>query len=305
MKLATVDIGDGTPSAALLVEDRVFPVRSLTGRGSCRDVAALISTPLTPSECASLVSGRALHPHDVTWFPPVLNPPKNVFCVGKNYMDHVLEGARAEGSTDLRMPAAPQWFSKPHTALVGHQGLVPLDPSFSSMVDYEGELAVVIGRSGRAETPEQAADLVFGYTIMNDVTARDVQQRHGQWFKGKGADGYAPCGPWIATKDEVEDPQDLEIVTRVNGEIRQQGNTRDMLFGITELILDLSQGITLEAGDLIATGTPAGVGWGRAEYLSDGDVVTISVSHLGELESRFRNVNHPPRQQRTRPPDGP
>lgn len=283
MRLATIHWNGGT-SAALVQRGAVAPIRTLPGRDAAHDVAALIRSPLEESEAAALVGD--LRPLDgVELLPPVLRPPKNLLCVGKNYVEHVREGAAAEG-VEFKLPSAPIWFTKPHTSLVGCGASIIYDPEFTTELDYEAELAVVIGRPGRQIRQEDALSHVFGYTIVNDVTARDRQQTHHQWFVGKAADTYAPLGPWIVTADEIPDPSRISIESFVDGELRQSGETGQMIFDVPALIADISRGITLEPGDVIATGTPPGVAWGTGRYLRPGNVVSISIDGIGELWNR-------------------
>lgn len=284
MRLATIQTKDGT-SAALVSDGAAYPVRYLPGRTHVFDVTALIREPLTQDEIASLREhGESVEP--VIWLPPI-RPPKNILCVGKNYVEHVKEGARAEGSSTVEIPTTPIWFTKAHTALVGHKGQVQIPEQAAGDVDYEGELAIVIGKRAKSVSAAEARGIIYGYTIMNDITARDVQQQRKQWFLGKSADSFAPCGPWIVTSDEISDPQNLSIRSEVNGEPRQSGNTRDMIFSVARLISDLSQYITLEPGDLISTGTPSGVAWGMEvpRYLSNGDTVSVTIEHIGTLSN--------------------
>ena len=206
---------------------------------------------------------------------PIPRPRKNVFCVGRNYVEHAKErGAQA--------PEHPVFFTKPPTSVVGPDAQVPYPPQ-TEQFDYEGELAVVIGRKGRDIPRSEAMQYVFGYTILNDLTARDLQKRHQQWFKGKSLDGSCPMGPTLVTADEVGDPHKLQLETRVNGELRQSASTELMIFDIPELIAVLSLGMTLEPGDIIATGTPAGVGAATGKLLKPGDRVDITISGLGTL----------------------
>jgi 2-keto-4-pentenoate hydratase/2-oxohepta-3-ene-1,7-dioic acid hydratase in catechol pathway len=283
VRLATVS-WDGGTSAALVQGDRAAAVRDLPGRDGATDVTALIGAPLDAGEREALAA--ALRPLDeLELLPPVLRPPKNLMCVGKNYVEHVREGAAAEG-VDFKIPTAPIWFTKPHTALVGCGAGVVYDPGFTTQMDYEGELAVVIGRGGRRIPRERALEHVFGYTIVNDVTARDRQQLHQQWFVGKGADTYAPLGPWVVTVEDIPDPSGIAIESSVDRELRQSGNTSQMIFDVPTLIAELSRGTTLEPGDVIATGTPSGVAWGTDRYLRPGSVVSISIERIGRLWNR-------------------
>jgi 2-keto-4-pentenoate hydratase/2-oxohepta-3-ene-1,7-dioic acid hydratase in catechol pathway len=225
--------------------------------------------------------------------PPLPQPRKNVFCVGRNYSEHIAEGARAQNIV-IAATEVPVFFTKPPTAIRGPGDEIPIFPHVSTKVDYEVELAVVIGKAGRDIPADRALSHVFGYMILNDVTARDVQRRHGnQWFKGKGLDGSAPTGPWIVTADEIADPMALGIRLFVNGELRQDGNTRDMIFDIPTLIASLSQGLTLEPGDIIATGTPSGVGYAMEppRFLTHGDRVVCEIDGIGRLENTMRDTS--------------
>jgi 2-keto-4-pentenoate hydratase/2-oxohepta-3-ene-1,7-dioic acid hydratase in catechol pathway len=224
---------------------------------------------------------------------PLPQPRKNVFCVGRNYAEHIAEGARAQNIT-ISATEVPVFFTKPPTAICGPGDEVPIFPHVSTKVDYEVELAVVIGKPGRDIPADRAMGHIFGYMILNDVTARDVQRRHGnQWFKGKGLDGSGPTGPWIVTADEIADPHALGIRLSVNGELRQNGNTRDMIFDIPTLIASLSQGLTLEPGDIIATGTPSGVGYAMEppRFLVHGDRVVCEIDGIGQLENTLRDTS--------------
>lgn len=218
---------------------------------------------------------------------PLPVPRKNVFCVGRNYAEHIAEGARAQNTT-VAVTEHPVFFTKPLTAVIGPNDFIPLFPELSQAVDYEVELAVVIGKAGRNIKAQDAYKHVFGYTIVNDITARDVQRRHGgQYFKGKALDGSCPVGPCIVTADTIENPHGLGIRLWVNDELRQDGNTSDMIFDIPALIASLSEGLTLEPGDIVATGTPSGVGYAMEPpcFLKDGDTVICEVDHVGRLQN--------------------
>jgi 2-keto-4-pentenoate hydratase/2-oxohepta-3-ene-1,7-dioic acid hydratase in catechol pathway len=218
-----------------------------------------------------------------------VRPPKNIFCVGKNYHEHAKEfaGSGFDGGAKDVVPPFPVVFSKPHTAIIaqGEPILGDLDPTGG--LDYEGELAVVIGHGGRGIAKADALRHVFGYTIVNDVTARHLQKRHSQWILGKGLDSFCPMGPAILTADEVPDPTKLVLTTWVNGEQRQQAPVSDLIFDIPTLIEAISAAITLEPGDIIATGTPAGVGIGfdPPRFLRKGDVIRIEITGIGVLEN--------------------
>jgi 2-keto-4-pentenoate hydratase/2-oxohepta-3-ene-1,7-dioic acid hydratase in catechol pathway len=227
----------------------------------------------------------------VRWHAPVPRPPKNVFCVGRNYAAHVKEGAAAF-KTDAKLPDIPVFFSKAPTTINGPYDDVPRHAAVTAQMDWEAELGVIIGRAGRNITAKDALAHVFGYTVINDVTARDLQQRHTQWFKGKSLDGSCPMGPVVVTADEFGDPQDKRISLKVNDVTKQDARTSDMIFTVATIIEWLSKGLTLEPGDVIATGTPEGVGMGRTpqEWLQDGDVVETEVEGIGVMRNVVRNV---------------
>jgi 2-keto-4-pentenoate hydratase/2-oxohepta-3-ene-1,7-dioic acid hydratase in catechol pathway len=182
----------------------------------------------------------------------------------------------------------PVFFTKPPTCVIGPDAEIPWHGQVSTSIDWEAELAVIIGREGRDIDEASALSYVFGYTIANDVTARDLQQRHGQWYKGKSLDGFCPLGPVVVTVDEIPDPQRLDIGLRVNGEAKQSSNTRHMIFSVARLIAEWSAGMTLLPGDILLTGTPSGVGAGRTppEFLKPGDLVEAAVERIGVLRNR-------------------
>jgi 2-keto-4-pentenoate hydratase/2-oxohepta-3-ene-1,7-dioic acid hydratase in catechol pathway len=218
-----------------------------------------------------------------------LMPRKNVFCVGRNYLAHAEEGARARGE-ELKLPTVPTLFSKAPTSIAGPGATLELDGGVSQKYDWEAELAAVIGTRCKNVREEDALGVVFGYTCLNDVSARDLQNATTQWFKGKTLDDTCPLGPALVTADEVGDPQDLAISLRVNGEIKQAARTSSMIFSIARIIAYLSEGTTLEPGDIIATGTPEGVGFARTppEFLRDGDVMEVEIEKVGLLRSPVR-----------------
>ena len=220
---------------------------------------------------------------------PVPRPARNVFCVGRNYHEHAneLSGSIFKDSKDGE--AWPIIFSKVPESVVGPLDDVRLPEGISSDIDYEAELCVVIGKPGKNIARADALDHIYGYTIVNDVTARDVQQRHRQWHLGKSFDTFCPMGPWIVTADEL-DAGNLDIRCLVNGEVRQSANTRDLIFDIGTIIENCSRGITLYPGDIIATGTPAGVGMGMnpPRFLKNGDVVRVEVQGIGYIENVFK-----------------
>jgi 2-keto-4-pentenoate hydratase/2-oxohepta-3-ene-1,7-dioic acid hydratase in catechol pathway len=224
---------------------------------------------------------------DVRWFAPIPHPPKNVFCVGRNYAGHAAESARARGA-EVKIPKIPVFFTKAPTSVSGPFDDIPWERSVTQQVDWEAELGAIIGVGGRNIRKDKAMIHVFGYTVINDVTARDLQNSHLQWFKGKSLDAFCPMGPYVVTADEFGDPHTKGIALRVNGVMKQQANTRDMIFPVDTLIESLSQGLTLEPGDIIATGTPDGVGFARTppEFLQDGDIMETEVEGIGILRNR-------------------
>jgi 2-keto-4-pentenoate hydratase/2-oxohepta-3-ene-1,7-dioic acid hydratase in catechol pathway len=217
---------------------------------------------------------------------PIPRPQKNIFCVGRNYKEHILEGARARG-VEVAFPAVPEFFTKPTTAVIGPEAGIERHGAYTDQLDYEVELAVVIGRRTRDIAVGEALDSVFGYTIVNDVSARDRQRAHGQWFKGKSYDSFCPMGPWIVTAEEFGRPENHRLSLTVNGQTRQDSTTSDLLFSVSEIIAHLSAGLTLEAGDVIATGTPSGVGMGMIPqvWLMVGDVVEARIEGIGILRN--------------------
>ncbi len=220
---------------------------------------------------------------DVSLDAPV-RPPRNVFCVGRNYLEHAIEGARAAGR-ELKLPKVPTFFTKASTAVAAPGSDLHLDSQISRQYDFEAELAVVIGARCKNVSEEEARNVVFGFTALNDLTARDLQRDYGQWFKGKSLDSSCPLGPWIVTPEEVGDPQALEVTFDLNGVRKQQSNTAKMIFPISRLIAELSKGMTLLPGDVIATGTPEGVGFARnpPEFLANGDVLDVGIEKVGHL----------------------
>lgn len=221
--------------------------------------------------------------NDIEWLSPIPRTPKNVICVGKNYEDHVKEMG------DDTPPEKLMIFTKAPTSIAADEKDLPIHSDVTDNLDYEGELALVISKQGRNIPKQLAYDYIFGYTIANDVTARDIQTAHKQFFLGKSLDGSCPMGPYLVTKDEIPNPQNLSIVTKVNDEVRQNGNTSDMIFKIDDLIAEISRFITLEPGDVIMTGTPEGVGKGMKPptFLRKGDTVKISIENIGTLSNRF------------------
>lgn len=229
---------------------------------------------------------------EVTLLAPIPVPARNVYAVGWNYLEHFAEGQAAR-KTDLKYPEHPVFFTKGSHTINGPYDPIPFDPAVSIQIDWEGELAVVIGKRGRNIAEADAMDYVYGYSVINDTTARDMQTaRHGgQWFKGKSLDGHGPMGPWLIPKDGIN-PDNLSLVTRVNGVVKQEANTAQMYFKVPRIISELSLGLTLEPGDIIATGTPPGVGFARKppEFMKPGDVMETEISGIGLIRNTIKAV---------------
>lgn len=306
MQLATIAV-DGSPVAAVRLKNgSMLDIAKASNAASPASLksgtlqaivedgsSALEHIAVLAAEAEAGGHQDACHsPAEAPLLSPLPKPLKNVFCVGRNYADHIAEGEKAQNKK-IGITDHPVYFTKPPTSVIGPDGVIPIFPQLSVNIDYEVELAVVIGKPGRNIPPEKALEHIFGYTILNDITARDVQRRHGgQYFKGKALDGSSPIGPWIVTADAIKDPHDLAIRLSVNGEMRQDGNTKDMIFDIPTLIASLSEGLTLEPGDIIATGTPSGVGYAMEppNFLKHGDTVICEIENIGELRNTLQNV---------------
>ena len=292
MRLVTFSSGEAAPRAGALVDGTVV---DLTKAGLPSDMTALIDLGGSALEAASEAVERSEDPLPlgaVRLHAPVPRPPKNVMCVGRNYREHATEFSRSgfDASERSEVPEHPVIFTKAVSSIVGPEEPIVLDNDPTGTVDYEGELAVVIGRAGRRIAPSDADDHVFGYTIVNDVTARDLQQRHVQWFLGKSVDTFCPMGPVIVTADELPDIGASRLRTRVNDELRQEAPISELIFDVPSLIATISATTSLEAGDVIATGTPAGAGIGAdpPRFLSPGDRVEVSIDGIGTLGNPVR-----------------
>ena len=229
----------------------------------------------------------------VTLLAPIPRPRRNVFCIGRNYAEHAAESLRAQGQQAPTGAPRPNFFTKATTTVNGPYDDIPFDASVSAQLDWEVELGVVLGRGGRHIAREQALTHVWGYLVLNDVSARDLQNAPGvQWFLGKSLDGSCPTGPWIVTADELPDPQTLRLSLRINGELKQEDTIASMIFDVATQIAALSRALTLEPGDILATGTPAGVGFARTppEFLKPGDVMESAVEGIGALRNHVVNV---------------
>jgi 2-keto-4-pentenoate hydratase/2-oxohepta-3-ene-1,7-dioic acid hydratase in catechol pathway len=247
--------------------------------GGADTLALLAAINASPRTAPILLNGALLK-------APIPRPRKNVFCVGWNYLDHFSEGA-ASMQDSRELPQWPVFFSKAPTAVTGPYDAIPFDANVSTQLDWEVELGVVLGKAGKNIAEADALSYVFGYTIINDVTWRDIQRRHGgQWDKGKSLDGTCPMGPCIVTADEI-DPNDLGITCRVSNVVKQQSNTKHLYFKIPRLIHDLSIGQSLEPGDVISTGTPEGVGFARQppEWMQPGDLLETQIDGIGVMRN--------------------
>ena len=285
MRFVTFRQGDAARPGAL-VDDRVVDLSAIAP-----DLVSLIQMGATGIERAREAARNtdgAVALADVTLLAPLPRPRQNIICVGMNYVEHAYESARSRGLPET-LPPHPVFFTKAVTTVNHPDGVVPYDASISEQIDWEVELAVVIGQTAKDIPQERALDYVFGYTIVNDISARDLQNKHQQFFKGKSLDGSCPMGPAIVTADEVGDPHALRLTLRVNGETMQDSNTSDLIFNIPALLATLSRGQTLEAGDILSTGTPSGVGMGKSPqvWLRPGDAVEAEVEKLGVLRSRI------------------
>jgi 2-keto-4-pentenoate hydratase/2-oxohepta-3-ene-1,7-dioic acid hydratase in catechol pathway len=282
MRLVTFRNDANAPSRVGALEgERIVPLDDVAP-----DMLTLIAGGVRALEAARArgMSRDGIMLADVTLCAPIETPRRNVVCVGLNYADHVAESKSVVGAD---APKFPVYFTKPPTTVIGPGATIPWHPHVSMAIDWEAELAVVIGRQCRDVDEASALECVFGYTVANDVTARDLQGRHQQWYKGKGLDGFCPLGPAIVTTDEIGDPQALDIALRVNGETKQQSSTRHMIFSVARLIAEWSAGMTLLPGDILLTGTPSGVGIGRKppEFLKPGDVVEAEIAGIGVLRN--------------------
>jgi len=295
MKLVTYRARGDADRSGVLVDGLVVDIERFGAAHSvplAADMQRLIDTSATalPTLQRLLAAANGRYPvgaavplEDVRLVAPIPRPRKNIFGIGLNYRSHVEESARSL-DTDRNEPKQPVVFSKPPTTVIGPGDAIHHDAALTQQLDWEVELAVIIGRTARRVPADTALTHVFGYSVLIDISARD-NRRAGQWIISKGMDTYAPFGPCIVTADEIREPHSLRLWLRKNGEMKQDSNTRHMIFDVPSLIADLSRGITLEPGDVIATGTPEGVGAGRTpqEWLWPGDVIEAGVDGIGVL----------------------
>ena len=242
---------------------------------------------LTKARAAVAAAAQVLKRADVRLLSPIPRPKQNVMCLGMNYVAHAIESDLARGR-EPKLPEFPVFFTKALNSVCGDGDEVPLDPNVTSELDYEVELAYIFGKSAKNVSKADALSYVFGYTVVNDISARDLQNRHQQFFKGKSLDNSCPIGPCIVTADEIPDPTVLAIKLRLNGDERQNSNTGDLIFDIPTSIEYLTLGSTIEAGQIVCTGTPSGVGMGRnpKEYMKPGDVMEAEIERIGVLTNK-------------------
>jgi 2-keto-4-pentenoate hydratase/2-oxohepta-3-ene-1,7-dioic acid hydratase in catechol pathway len=302
MKLVTFQAAKG-PRAGVVLSDGRYLCLATAAKTAGMDLdasslLAIVQAGPAALEAVGKLAARAgefaqavVAPDAVKLRAPIVKPERNVFCVGLNYVDHVAEGHRAR-KTEMKLPEVPTFFTKANNTINDPDGDVRLDPKVTGFMDYEVELAIVIGKTGRDILAANAMDHVFGYTIANDVTDRVLQRKHTQWFKGKSLDTTLPIGPWIVTADELGDYRTLDISLTVNGEQRQQAKCSQMIFDIPTILESLSAGLTLEAGDVIITGTPKGVAFAMdpPQPLRGGDVMVCTIDRIGTLTNTIREV---------------
>ena len=254
------------------------------------DMQSIIEAPREALTAAAGTSIGSIPLSEVTLLAPIPHPRQDVICLGINYHAHAEEAARYSAEAFTKERPIPIYFSKRVTEAVPPEGFIESPPGLVERLDYEVELAVIIGKTARAVKAEDAADYIFGYTVLNDVSARLLQTTHKQWYFGKSLDGFTPIGPCITTADEISFPPALKISARVNGELRQDATTDLLITGIPAIIEELSSGMTLLPGTIIATGTPAGVGMGfdPPKFLNPGDLVECSIEKIGTLRNRVR-----------------
>ena len=285
MRLITCEIDGGKPQVAVIGEDNLvygFPCENI----SMTEFIKRYGDRVREEAEEAISSGQGIPLEEVRLLAPIPYPEQDILCLGMNYHDHVAEAEKFDAAFQADKAKAV-YFSKRVNCCPGHNGEFSCHSNLTSMADYEVELAVIIGKDAFHVSYEDAEDYIFGYTIINDVTAREVQTGHNQWYFGKSLDGFSPMGPWIVTKEEISYPPKLEIKSFVNGELRQNSTTDCLIHSISEIISELSSGMTLKAGTVIATGTPEGVGMGMNPpvFLKPGDEVVCFIEGIGELKN--------------------
>jgi 2-keto-4-pentenoate hydratase/2-oxohepta-3-ene-1,7-dioic acid hydratase in catechol pathway len=299
MKLVTFQGLEGTRAGVWLGDTVVCLATAARAAGESADMSSVLAIIEGGDPALAAARRLAESAPDEARIPsasakllaPIPETRRNVFCVGRNYIDHVAEGDRTRG-VQTQVPKFPQFFTKTANTINHPDAEVPYFTKVTSKLDYEVELALVIGKTGRDIPTASAYEHVFGYTIANDVTAREVQRQHEQWFKGKSLDGSCPLGPWIVTADEIGDPTTLRLSLTLNGEERQNASVSQLIFDIPTIIEQLSAGLTLMAGDVILTGTPSGVGYAMDPpgLMKAGDIVVCTIDRIGSLTNRIIEV---------------
>ncbi|NNK97132.1 MAG: fumarylacetoacetate hydrolase family protein [Desulfobacterales bacterium] len=291
MRFVTFSESDGKDSVGCLTGDG-NSILDLTSSGLAGDLVSVLEQGKDGLQMASRLADKstAIPIERIKLLAPFPHPKRNIICVGKNYFEHSKEFEKSgfdSTSGGQTIPDAPVIFTKATTSVIGPEEPIPASSDPSDSTDYEGELALVIGKAGYKIGQAEAFEYISGYTIINDVTARNLQQLHKQWFLGKSLNGFCPMGPVFVTADEIEDPTELQVSTWVNNELRQQASVKDLIFDIPVIIETVSSLVSLIPGDIIATGTPAGVGIGFTppKFLQPGDKVRIEISKIGVLEN--------------------
>jgi 2-keto-4-pentenoate hydratase/2-oxohepta-3-ene-1,7-dioic acid hydratase in catechol pathway len=288
VKIAAFRVGDDIRVGVVDEKRQSMTPFDLPVHEAAEGVIALIGRPSLPRRLSPIPFA------ELAFEAPIPRPRRNIFCVGKNYHEHAKEFASSGFDSSAASGAVPEHpiiFSKVPETVIAHGRPVKINRRVTESIDYEAELAVIIGRGGRGLSRAEALDHVWGYTIVNDVTARDLQRLYSQWLVGKSQDTFCPMGPWAVTRDEI-DLADTPIQCWINDELRQDANTRDLIFDVPTIIEAISAGVTLMPGDVIATGTPAGVGIGFTppKYLAPGDVARIEIGGIGVLENQFSEL---------------
>ncbi len=292
MKFIYFENAAGKTLGILDAQDKIITLESVLGATAPKDLNALIDTMSEEEVLALAEKAKAMEGtialEAVKVLAPIEYPKRNIFCLGKNYLDHANETKGLPGGSD-DIPQFPIYFAKVAQPAIGQGENVLAYQEYTDMVDYEVELAIVIGKDGIDISKEDAESHIFGYTIINDVSARNIQRKHGQWFKGKSLETYCPMGPVLVHKSEIAFPVELDIQCSINGEMRQNSNTNQLIFDIPTIIHDLSKGMYLRKGDIISTGTPAGVGLGFKpfKFLKPGDTMECYVEGIGKLTNTF------------------
>lgn len=295
MKLLTYEVERKTLIGVMSKDDQwVFPISSM-GMDYKTMLEVVVGMSVSEKQLLEHISGLepysikgAARMNEITVKAPIPVPEQDIICLGMNYMDHAEESARFKKEAFSKERPKAVYFSKRVNRAVADGEGIPSHSDLVDSLDYEAELAVIIGRDAVNVAPEQVKDYIFGYTIVNDVSARNVQTEHIQWYFGKSLDGFTPMGPCITTVDSCTYPPELEITSKVNGELRQNSNTRHLIYGIDHIISELSRGMTLKAGTIISTGTPAGVGMGfePPRFLKPGDIVECTIEEIGTITNQ-------------------